>query len=75
MDNHKEVIEQSMLAQQVYLDIVRSRHLMWAKSTSDPEIKRAHFEIADLIQRTRDQYYGLLHSYQEKMGERAREIH
>ena len=63
MVNTSETIEQSMLAQQVYLDIVRSRHLMWASSTDDPEIKRVHKEIAELIQQTREQYYDLLHTY------------
>ena len=65
MNTDKAVIEQSMLAQQAYLDIVRSRHLMWASAVTDPEIKRVHIEIAELIQQTRDQYYDLLHAYQE----------
>lgn len=68
--NNTEMIEQSILAQQVYLDIVRSRHLQWACSTEDPEIKRVHVEIAELIQQTRDQYYELLMSYHEQVGER-----
>jgi hypothetical protein len=68
MNNREEVIEQSMLAQRVYLDLVRSRHLLWAHKTDDPEVKRVHIEIADLIQQTRDQYYDLLHRYHEHIG-------
>jgi hypothetical protein len=69
MVNNAEMIEQSILAQQVYLDIVKSRHLQWAGSTDNPEIKRVHIEIAELIQQTRDQYYELIRSYQEQIGE------
>ncbi len=65
MDTDKAVIEQSMLAQQVYLDIVRSRHLMWASTNEDPEIRRVHIEIAELIQQTRDQYHDLLQAYSQ----------
>lgn len=68
MLNQEHAIEESILAQRVYLDVVRSRHLRWANTTTDPEIKRVHFEIANLIQQTRDQYYDLLHVYQEHMG-------
>ena len=64
MIQNKETIEQSMLAQQVYLDIVRGRHLRWAGETQDPELKRFHTEIAGLLEKTRDEYYGLLTAYQ-----------
>jgi hypothetical protein len=64
MIQNKETIEQSILAQQVYLDIVRGRHLRWAGETDDPELKRFHTEIAGLLQQTRDEYYGLLTAYQ-----------
>ena len=64
MIQNKETIEQSMLAQQVYLDIVRGRHLRWAGETRDPELKRFHTEIAGLLEKTRDEYYGLLTAYQ-----------
>jgi hypothetical protein len=59
MTHEQEAIEQSMLAEQVYLDIVRGRHLKWAAAADDPEIKRLHTEIADLLQQTRDEYYSL----------------
>ncbi len=59
MTHEQEAIEQSMLAEQVYLDIVRGRHLQWAVTTDDPEIKRLHTEIADLLQQTREEYYSL----------------
>ena len=64
MIQNKETIEQSMLAQQVYLDIVRGRHLRWAGETQDPELKRFHTEIAGLLEKTRDEYYELLTAYQ-----------
>jgi hypothetical protein len=64
MIQNKETIEQSMLAQQVYLDIVRGRHLRWADETDDPELKRFHTEIAGLLQQTRDEYYELFTAYQ-----------
>ena len=65
MMNQPEMIEQSMLAQRSYLDIVRSRHHQWAYATDDPEIRRLHMEIAESIQKTMDQYYELLHAYHE----------
>ena len=68
MIENKETIEQSILAQQVYLDIVRSRHLRWAGETDDPELKRFHTEIAGLLQQTRDEYYELLTAYQASDG-------
>ena len=64
MIQNKEAIEQSMLAQQVYLDIVRGRHLRWAGEAQDPELKRYHIEIAGLLEKTRDEYYELLTAYQ-----------
>ena len=64
MIQNKETIEQSILAQQVYLDIVRGRHLRWAGETEDPELKRFHTEIAGLLQQARDEYYELLTAYQ-----------
>ena len=64
MIQNKETIEQSILAQQVYLDIVRGRHMRWAGETDDPELKRFHTEIAALLLQTRDEYYELLTAYQ-----------
>ncbi len=60
MTQDQEAIEQSMLAQQAYLDIVRGRHLRWAAAAENPEIRRLHTEIAELLQQTRDDYYFLL---------------
>jgi hypothetical protein len=68
MIQNKETMEQSMLAQQVYLDIVRGRHLRWAGETEDPEQKRLHNEVAALLQQTRDAYYELLSTCQESEG-------
>ena len=64
MTNQPETIEQSMLAQRSYLDIVQSRHHQWAYSSDDPEIQRLHLEIAESIQKALDQYYELLNAYQ-----------
>lgn len=66
MTNQQDVIEQSMQAQQVYLDIVRRRHLLWASSSSDSEIRRRHLAIAEMIQESMDRYYELLSTYQER---------
>ena len=68
MIQNKETIEQSILAQQVYLDIVRGRHMRWAGETEDPELRRFHTEIAGLLQKTRDEYYQLLSAYQASDG-------
>jgi hypothetical protein len=68
MIEKKETIERSMLAQQVYLDIVRSRHLRWAGETDNPELKRFYTEIAGLLEQTRDEYYELLAAYQTSDG-------
>ena len=71
MMTNQELIEQSILAQRVYLDIVRRRHIAWADSTDDSEIKRGHYEIAELIQQTFEQYYDLLNTYHEFAGEQV----
>lgn len=68
MIQNKETMEQSMLAQQVYLDIVRGRHLRWAGETEDPELKRSHIRIAGLLEQIRDEYYELLSACQASEG-------
>jgi hypothetical protein len=72
MSTQQEIIEQSMQAQRTYLDIVRSRHHQWAYSAEDPEIKRMHLEIADLLQETMNQYYELLSTYQSLTSSQVR---
>lgn len=72
MNTQQELIEQSMQAQRSYLDIVRSRHHQWAYSAENTEIQRRHLEIADLIQRTLDQYYELLSTYQSEQSSAIR---
>ena len=64
MSSQQKLIEESMLAQRGYLEIVRSRHHQWAYSSDDPEIRRLHLEIADSIQETMDRYYDILNTYQ-----------
>ncbi len=61
-------MEQSMLAQQVYLDIVRGRHLRWAGETQDPELKRFHTQIAGQLAQIREEYYELLSACQAPEG-------
>ena len=68
MIQNKETMEQSMLAQQVYLDIVRGRHLRWAGETEEPVLKRSHLQIAGLLEQIRDQYYELLSACQAPDG-------
>jgi hypothetical protein len=63
MNSQQKLIEESMLAQRGYLEIIRSRHHQWAYSTDDPEIRRLHLEIADSIQETMNRYYDILNTY------------
>ena len=64
MSSQQKLIEESMLAQRGYLEIMRSRHHQWAYSAEDPEVRRLHLEIADSIQETMDRYYYILNTYQ-----------
>ena len=64
MSSQQKLIEESMLAERGYLEVVRSRHHRSAYSTNDPEIRRLHLEIADSIQETLNRYYELLSTYQ-----------
>jgi hypothetical protein len=64
MSSQQKLIEESMLAQRGYLEIMRSRHHQWSYSADDPEIRRLHLEIADSIQETMDRYYYILNTYQ-----------
>ena len=64
MSNQPKLIEESMLAERGYLEVVRSRHHQWAYSTDDPEIRRLHLAIADSIRETMDRYYYILNAYQ-----------
>ena len=68
MVQNQETMEQSMLAQQVYLDIVRGRHLRWAAETDDPELKHVHLQIAGQLEQIRDEYYELLSACQAPDG-------
>ncbi len=63
MSSQQKIIEESMLAQRGYLEIVKSRHHQWAYSTDDPEIRQLHLRIADSIQESMDRYYELLNAY------------
>jgi hypothetical protein len=49
--------------QQDLLHTLKSRQLLWANHTDDMEIARIHIEIAELIQKTKDQYDRLLERY------------
>ena len=68
MIQNQETMEQSMLAQQVYLDIVRGRHLRWAGETEDPELKRFHLQIAGQLEQIRGEYYEFLSACQAPDG-------
>lgn len=63
MNSQQKLIEESMLAQRGYLEIIRSRHHQWAYSSDDPEIRRLHLEIADSIQETMNLYYEIFNTY------------
>ena len=60
---------ESLQTQHEFLNLLRLRHLHWMKSTVDPEIEQLHLDIAELIQKTTDQYNHLLHARQDQMVE------
>ena len=55
---------EGMRTQQALLHMLEGRHLIWRSDINDPEIRRIHLEIADLIQKTTKQYDLLLAIYQ-----------
>ena len=57
---------ESLQTQCEFLNLLRLRHLHWMKSTVDPEIEQLHLDIAELIQKTTDQYNHLLHALQDQ---------
>lgn len=56
----------SLPTQYEYLKLLRRRHVYWVDSADDPHIKLLHLDIADLIQKTVDQYSSLLNALQEQ---------
>lgn len=53
---------ESLQGQHEFLNVLRLRHLQWANSTDDPEIKRQHQAIVELLEGMADQYSALLDS-------------
>lgn len=60
---------ESLQTQHEFLNLLRRRHLHWMSSTDDPEIEHIHLEIAELIQKTSDQYNHLLDALQKQSYE------
>jgi hypothetical protein len=60
---------ESLQTQYEFLNLLRLRHLHWMNSTVDPEIQQLHLDIAELIQKTTDQYHHLLHALQDQRHE------
>jgi len=58
--------KESLQTQYEYLNLLRRRHLHWLNSTNSPEIEHLHQDIAELIQKTTDQYNHLLNALQEQ---------
>ena len=63
MSSQQKLIEESMLAERGYLEVIRSRHHQWAYAADDPEIRRLHLELADSIKETMNRYYEVLNTY------------
>jgi hypothetical protein len=58
--------KESLQTQHEYLNLLRRRHLHWMDSAHDPDIKLLHLDIAELLQKTTDQYNNLLDALQEQ---------
>jgi len=56
----------SLPTQYEYLNLLRRRHLYWMDSAPDPDIKLLHLDIAELLQKTTDQYDNLIEALQEQ---------
>ena len=61
--------KESLQTQHEFLDLLRRRHLHWMDIADDPDIKLLHLDIADLIQKTTDQYSQLLSALGEQGDE------
>ena len=55
---------ESLEAEYDYLHLLRERHLQWRSNTNDPEIRRMHGEIIDLIKQLIDRFEILLDALQ-----------
>lgn len=53
---------ESLQTQYEYLKLLRLRHLQWLSSADDVDTEGMHREIAELIERTTDQYNHLLNA-------------
>jgi hypothetical protein len=56
----QELKAERLRLQLEYLEALRSRHLLWANSTVDPETARLHLEIVNAVGRIREQYVKLI---------------
>ncbi len=61
----QEIILESVTAQLEFLEAASRRHLLWANSAKDGEIRDAHLEIVYLMEQTRQQYHHLLDYYRK----------
>jgi hypothetical protein len=52
----------SLQAQYEFLNLLRLRHVQWANSTDDPQIKGGHLAIVKQLERTAEQCSCLLDS-------------
>lgn len=59
----------SLPTQYEYLKLLRRRHVYWMDSADDPNIRLLHLDIANLIQKTVDQYNNLLNALEEQRYE------
>ncbi len=58
---------ESLQTQHEFLNLLRLRHLRWMKLAHDPEIRRMHLEIAELLATMTNRYHQLLDALQRDM--------
>jgi hypothetical protein len=56
----------SLEAEHDYLRLLRERHSQWMSNTNDPEIRRMHSEIVNLIEPLIDRFERLLEVLREQ---------
>jgi len=68
MLDRNSIKRNSILTHLEMLEMLRSRHQMWATERLDSEIMQTHYDIIDLIEQTSNKYNELLKLYGRKGG-------
>ena len=66
MLDRNSIKRNSILRHLEMLEMMRSRHQMWATEGPDSEIMQTHYDIIDLIEQTSNKYDELLKLYGSK---------